>query len=102
MPRKYTFVTVTSCTESPFNVPTLLLVMMPLRAATSAPPTDIPLNDGLSPSSVRAWIVTLLACTRHTLLARVHGAPPPPAPTQSGFDPAGRTPVEPWPAPTSV
>src|SRR5437868_5139091 len=87
------FLTVVWWTDNPLYVPKLWFVMMPLRASMSAPPTATPLNDGLSPLTVRCSIVTLSACTRKTLLAPTHKEPPPPPP-QLGFETAGSTIVE--------
>src|ERR1043165_4415933 len=91
--------TVTSCTDKLLHTKFVLhgavvwSVMMPLRASMLAPPTFTALvRPGLSPSTARWSMVTLLDCTRNTLEAPPHSEPPP-LPPQLGFETAGSTTV---------
>ena len=72
---------------------------MPFRASMSTPPRVTPLvSKGLFPSTVRSWIVTLLAWTRMTVLLPAGREPlaPTPGPLKLGV-----ITVTPWPAPAN-
>lgn len=105
MPRRKTFCTVTLFTERLSN---FLLgvwsVMMPFRASMFAPPMGMPVvRFGLSPSTVRLLIVTLLAWTRMTLDVRPGaGQMDPPLGQSFGFEIAGTIFVTPVVDPCSL
>src|SRR5437764_15248219 len=102
MPRRKTLFTFTSWTTRLSKVPpSWLLVMIPLRASMSTPPTTTPeVKLGLSPLTASPVIVTLADSTRKTLLA----APPHSDEPAHGLgaETAGRTLVVAAPAPLIV